>query len=349
MSVFDDYSFTQSFADFPFPSSNGSWGPDSRRRFFRPPGSVTSINGGTWNAVKTNSGDIGPSIRYIYGTAIFGSANFENIQTIAMFGTGDVSTLSLILNNGTDTESHICTVTSALGGFLATWDLPSQFSITKNAIKYIEFKIADSSSFSYNVTILSLFSSLVCITRDTEILLVDGNTKMVQDLVRGDIVAGDPNRSVCHRVTRIPKQILSANSPVDIVTFEPNSLGDNIPSKKLTTTMGHSLLYQEARRPAFCFVNYPGVTRYERTHKANDLMIVEPDGSYILYDIQFDHIGSFVANGVVLQSRLPWSLLTPLPKELYFDQTLYQSQTGDDNDPGYSHPLNYSILEYKKD
>ena len=45
--------------------------------------------------------------------------------------------------------------------------------------------------------------------------------------------------------------------------------------------------------------------------------------SHTLYDLQFDHDGQYVAEGVILQSRSPRSDRTPLPKELYFDQSLW--------------------------
>jgi len=346
MNLFDLYDEPQAInTTLPYTSSAFSWGPESERTTVSQNNSSSSIVSGSLILSKTVIATENPNINYTYTIPLI--VNGVNFLIARGVPGGNYADLVLRLSDTDETESR-----SPIGVNTneALWNFTSQFiDVDKNNIINLTIELVGAANTATNVTIFRIEASAVCITRDTEILLADGNTKLVQDLERGDIVAGDVNRSVCHRVARIPKQILSANSPVDIVTFEPNSLGDNIPTKKLTTTMGHSLLYQGVRKPAYCFVNYPGVTRYKNTHRAKDLMIVEPDDSYIFYDIQFDHIGSFVANGVVLQSRLPWSLLTPLPKELYFDQTLYQSRVGDDDDPGYAYPLNYTILEYKKD
>ena len=52
-----------------------------------------------------------------------------------------------------------------------------------------------------------------------------------------------------------------------------------------------------------------------------------PNGTtYTLYDLQFDDDGSYVAENVMIQSRSPWSDLTPLPKNLYYDDTRYQPE-----------------------
>ena len=59
---------------------------------------------------------------------------------------------------------------------------------------------------------------------------------------------------------------------------------------------------------------------------------------YNMWDLQFDTVGSYVANGVTVQSRHPRSYLTPMPKELYFDQNLYTDELKNDYDPAYEFP-----------
>ena len=45
-----------------------------------------------------------------------------------------------------------------------------------------------------------------------------------------------------------------------------------------------------------------------------------------LYDIQFDFEGSYTIGGnLISQSRSPYCILTPLPKELYFTKENYKS------------------------
>jgi hypothetical protein len=76
----------------------------------------------------------------------------------------------------------------------------------------------------------------------------------------------------------------------------------------------------------------------------SDLLPKEETDSYHLFDLQFDQIGSYVANGVTVQSRHPQSFITPLPKELYFDKNLFQNEKKDDNDPNYEFPLVHSSV-----
>jgi hypothetical protein len=49
--------------------------------------------------------------------------------------------------------------------------------------------------------------------------------------------------------------------------------------------------------------------------------LIGNDGEDIcsLYDLQFDHDGIYVANGVIVRSRCPRSEVTQLAKDLYFD------------------------------
>jgi len=60
---------------------------------------------------------------------------------------------------------------------------------------------------------------------------------------------------------------------------------------------------------------------------------------YQLWDLQFETVGTYVANGVTIQSRNPRSNLTPLSKDLYFDQSLYDGDLIDDFDPANEFPL----------
>ena len=60
------------------------------------------------------------------------------------------------------------------------------------------------------------------------------------------------------------------------------------------------------------------------------------DNEYCIYDLQFENDSSYVANGIMVQSRCPRSEISPLPKELYFDQELYTDEIVWDT---YDHPL----------
>jgi hypothetical protein len=178
----------------------------------------------------------------------------------------------------------------------------------------------------------------LCIASNTEILLANGTTKLIQDVVRGDLVAGDPSMKKSYKVANIPSTLYLDDVTMDLVIFKPNSLGINIPNKKLITTPGHPIIWNHSRRAARYFTNCDGVKLVERS------LPVDECNERILWDIQFETIGTFVANGVTLQSRHPQSRFTPLPRELYFDDALYSTSLKDDNDPAFDHPLVLSFV-----
>ena len=67
-------------------------------------------------------------------------------------------------------------------------------------------------------------------------------------------------------------------------------------------------------------------------------------GKYTVYDLQFESEGSYVANGVTVQSRSPRSEITPLSRELYFNDELYTDLTVWDT-LNHPLPLDFEILE----
>jgi len=151
-------------------------------------------------------------------------------------------------------------------------------------------------------------STIPCVVRDTMILLMDGSLKPIQDIQRGDIVAPG------HKVARLCETQVDNATIIDVIVFNTNSLGFGKPKKELTITYNHPLIYANARRPAWCFKDFIGVSRI----KKNNITY--------LYDLQFDHDGSYIANGVEIQSSSPYSALNPLPKDLYFNQSLYSEE-----------------------
>ena len=115
------------------------------------------------------------------------------------------------------------------------------------------------------------------------------------------------------------------------------------PSEKLIITANHALIWKEKRRPAYCFQNCQGVTYHQKVPQSQILQADVDAESSTVYDLQFDHDGTYVANNVIIQSRSPYSQLTPLPQELYFDPTLYSDEkVGDSYDQIL--PLEISIL-----
>lgn len=160
--------------------------------------------------------------------------------------------------------------------------------------------------------------NLICVHENTMILMTDGSSKPVKEIKRGDIVA--PN----HQVARLCPERINQCSKVSLVVFEKNALG-NSPNQRLIVTPNHPIFYQNARRPAKCLANCPGVTLIENILLSQITDLFDDTSNVFLYDIQFDHEGSYVANGVEVQSRSPYSYYGPLPKELYYDTSLYSS------------------------
>jgi len=210
---------------------------------------------------------------------------------------------------------------------------------------------------SFAAAFLLVTAALPCLAKDSMILMADGTYKPIQDIVRGDLVAADSHLNKIHTVARLNINKLDEHFPSDIVTFEPHSLGSNQPSKKLIISANHPLCWEGKRRPAKCFANLPNINRYYKGQilkkgipfdetrtgpiTLKGLLPPNSDGTYNLYDLQFETLGSYVANGVPVQSRSPRSDITPLPKNLYFDQSLYREDVGAD-DEEYEFQLDFT-------
>lgn len=173
-------------------------------------------------------------------------------------------------------------------------------------------------------------SCLLCLDKNTSILMGDGSYKLIKYIVRGDCVMGDNSGLVKYKVCKVSIGRYSPNKNLEMVVFEKGCLGADMPSKKLIVTGAHAFFYQGARRSARCFKNLPGVKYYESI-KASELLEVNEKGSVELYDLQFDDEGSYVAEGVQVESRSPWSAFTPLEKDLYFDLNMYKEERTTDS------------------
>lgn len=167
------------------------------------------------------------------------------------------------------------------------------------------------------VTNSGVVSALLCVAHGTMILMKDGTEKPIQEIKRGDLVA--PN----HQVSRLCQTVLNPAMPIKVVTFEPKSLSPNQPSRQLTMTEGHPLIYDGARRPARCFSG-GGIKRQTTT------------GISYLYDLQFDYDASYLANSVEIQSFSPCHIDYHLPKQLYHNPDMYTDECIVDR---YDHPL----------
>ena len=171
-----------------------------------------------------------------------------------------------------------------------------------------------------NVTTQAQVSVVPCVCVDTLITMEDGTEKPIQLLQRGDLI-----RSGHHvaRVARVCQYPIKQGMILDLIVISAGCLGKS-PSQNLRITPNHPIFYQGARRPARCFGHFHGVS-YEKSN-----------GPSCVYDLQFDHDGSYWANGVEIQSCSPQSFLNPLPQKDYLDPSLYVSDLVWDS---YDQPL----------
>lgn len=191
-----------------------------------------------------------------------------------------------------------------------------------------------------------------CIATDTDILMADGSLKKIQDIKRGDIVAGDADMTKTHIVSRVTMDRLGCDTDICMYVFEPECLGTMIPHKSLYITKLHPIIYEhdniKTRRTADCFENINGVTKRHDIAKNILPPLIDiktgNNDAYFVWDLQYDTIGSYVANGVTIQSRHPRSIYTPLNKHLYHDINKYSEERTDDNDPEFELPLDTSMI-----
>ena len=168
----------------------------------------------------------------------------------------------------------------------------------------------------------TLIITVVCIGRDSQVCLSDGSLKCIEEIQRGDEVRG---KDKVYKVARLLVQKISPEQPLSLVKFEKGCLGHNQPNQDLIMTSNHPLVEKDCRRPAYCYKNLTGVI-YKDKILAKDMLKLSEDGSYELYDLQFQTDGNYLVNGLCVQSRSPYSQVTPLPENLYFDQNLYTGE-----------------------
>lgn len=74
------------------------------------------------------------------------------------------------------------------------------------------------------------------------------------------------------------------------------------------------------RRKACTLVLLPGVKIVRG--KAEEIL----PGDHYLYDIQLDHEGTYIVNGIISQSRSPYASVSPLEKEKYWEEENYREE-----------------------
>jgi hypothetical protein len=279
------------------------------------------------------------------------------IRAINQTGSGPVEGVAVLFESPNTGAS--CQFSNNTTSITATTNIngsASSGTITANGTAGPYNVVVSAIGFSDSVFNLSNLP-VPCVAFDTQILMADGTVKPIQKIERGDLVAGDLLGTLHYRVARVTNHIITDDCPNDIVIFEKDSLGLNMPVRRLIIGANHALIWNHARRPAKCFSDLPDITRYYKKkifkndqsrddviYLLKDLLPPQPNDQYSLYDLQFETTGTYVAEGLVIQSRCPRSDLTPLPKDLYFDQSLYHSEVFVDN-PDQILPLDLSQIK----
>jgi hypothetical protein len=326
--LFDSYSFAQSNAS-PAAGPDPSWGPSSTRFITGSGGSSVDVTGGQLviNFDGVNNG----IIDYNY-TAI---ENLSGVTSISL----DVISAPIVTNVGLrlfDLMGFQTIFVTESGGTL-TWLMSSFNTVNLAQITAIEIRFTNSNTEPGTYTFDNLNSlPILCLAANTHILMSNGTEQSIKTIKRGDLVASDPNFTRTNRVSKVNLTSLKPNDYIDIVEFEIESLGNKSPNRQLITTVNHPIIYKNTRKPAYCFYRLPGIKEHKKINLKDFMARSEKTESCDLYDLQFDYDGTYVANGVTVQSRCPRSEYTPLPKELYFDQTLYTDETTWDS---YDHEL----------
>jgi len=168
-------------------------------------------------------------------------------------------------------------------------------------------------------------SCLLCVHPDTLILMADGTFKKIKDIQRGDWVMGDKEGKTKYQVAKIAISRYNPNREMELVVFEKGCLGINSPSEKLIVTGAHPVFHKGVKYSARKFKNISGVTYYEKI-QGKELLDITEKGSVEVYDLQFEDEGSYIAGGVQVESRSPWSAFTPLEKDLYFNTEFYTEE-----------------------
>lgn len=192
-----------------------------------------------------------------------------------------------------------------------------------------------------------------CIATDAEILMADGSTKLIQNIKRGDEVAADVDSNKTYIVSRILTDRIAPHIVTHVCELDTDIINKNSPNKKLLISPRHPIICHERKIRIFAgdLDNIKILSgKAENTLPPHLNASTGALDAYMLWDLQFDTIGSYVANGLCIQSRHPQSILTPLNKSMYFDAGLYTEERKGDDDPAYEYELyhpdeNFDLLE----
>jgi len=296
-----------------------------------------------WNTSQNNSAGVFPAVNtrdivannftfssstaidstpqtWIFNGSFFGSSGLQGYVRYSFTSSQDFSSMTsfpITVTSSTITGTPITGhFELQLFGSVNFVSVSGNFNANTTTVVDFPTLNAGGASTSTNVTLLQVtlyvpntatgvvtvqpFASL-CFPHDTLVQVVENGKiqeKMIAEIVPGDVVVnGDSNSE------SIVKRIIVSMASAELVYFPQNSLGNGIPHTDLYSTKPHPIFWKGARRDAYAFVGYNGIKLIANT-------IYDK-----LYSLQFDHEGSFFANGVEVQSHSPYHVIMPLPQE----------------------------------
>lgn len=214
-------------------------------------------------------------------------------------------------------------------------------TIDLTSIKVLQFVVNTNTPFKI-YKFGPIYSAFGCVSPQTQILMHNGTTKEIHRIERGDLVAGSYDLKIVHQVAEINRGYFDNQAKLEICEIKKNALSLNRPNQNLLIMSHHPVIHENARRPVKCLRYLPLIQNLNHL-SIDQYLTPNNENKYILYDLQFDHEGSYIANGLLIQSRSPYSNITPLAKHLYFNQKNYREERYTD---GYNQPLplDYSLL-----
>lgn len=309
--IFDDFTKNQFNPDTL--ANNGTyWNPPTGTRALPGPNGV--INGGVFS-VSSQSG-VPNSLIYNYGQDYdFTTLSVVTLNLAETTNNNVTMTFTSSITGAQSSTKHVLPGDTTVSWTKTDFPTTNFATITGMTITVASFF----SGFNYALTASSLTSLFVCLAHDTQILLANNTYKSIQDLHRGDVVASHDKSLPGHKIARVLYTELHPRCDVDIVRVSKNALGENLPFAETFITGWHPILYKNQRKPAKCFQNIPGFKFNYNDIKAKDILPKADDDAYYLYNLQFDHEGLFMANGLSVQAVSPWSNICPLPEKLFYN------------------------------
>lgn len=257
-------------------------------------GGSTSVNSGSHTITVNSTSATGDSFNFLRYDFL-SPANLGEVATISFSSfSGSLPSITITINGNNPITNRPGTIVGSQLVFTINSNLSNVTAITFNSF-----------------TLGAINSLLTCVVANTKISTPHGY-KLVQDIQRGDEIIGG-------KVARLIRNEIHPETMIEAIIFPKNCLGENIPQEDLTVCSLHYIFYNGYRRPAKAFLGFPVIFNIDKAKN----ILSEENGKYYFYDIQYEHEGFYIANGVECQSKSPYCQISPLEKELYFDQSKY--------------------------